>query len=66
MATSVNAFAAVGGQLQLVPQELRTSLTNAVTARGQNNRCPGSMERGEAYKPTPDFNCDITQVPTGK
>ena len=45
VATSVNAYAAVGGQLQLVPQELRTALTDDVTARGQNNRCPGSMER---------------------
>jgi phospholipid/cholesterol/gamma-HCH transport system substrate-binding protein len=37
---------------------------------GQNNRCPGSAERdtGEGtlpFKPTPDFNCDPTQLPPG-
>ena len=70
VATSVNAYAAVGGQLQLVPQELRTSLTDAVTRRGQNNRCPGSMERPAAdgsnpWKPSADFNCDDTMLPPG-
>ncbi|MEJ7784002.1 MAG: MlaD family protein [Solirubrobacteraceae bacterium] len=71
VATSVNAFAAVGGQLQLVPQELRTSLTNAVTARGQNNRCPGSMERpfedgSNPWRESEEFNCDPTQIPPGR
>ena len=70
VATSVNAYAAVGGQLQLVPQELRTQLTDAVTARGQNNRCPGSMERpfpdgSNPWRPTPDFNCDPDMIPPG-
>lgn len=74
VATSVNAYAAVGGQLQLVPQELRTQLTDAVTARGQNNRCPGSMERSwepdgpnaNPWRPFDDFNCDPNQVPPGE
>jgi len=71
VATSVNAFAAVGGQLQLVPQELRTALTDSVTARGQNNRCPGSMERpfedgSNPWRPSEDFNCDPTQIPPGR
>jgi phospholipid/cholesterol/gamma-HCH transport system substrate-binding protein len=70
VATSVNAYAAVGGQLQLVPQELRTQLTDAVTARGQNNRCPGSMERpwedeSNPWQPFATFNCDPTQLPPG-
>ena len=70
VATSVNAYAAVGGQLQLVPQELRTALTDAVTARGQNNRCPGSMERpwedgSNPFVPFDTFNCDPTQLPPG-
>jgi phospholipid/cholesterol/gamma-HCH transport system substrate-binding protein len=72
VATSVNAYAAVGGQLQLVPQELRTALTDAVTARGQNNRCPGSMERpfegdeSNPWVPFDGFNCDPTQIPPGR
>ena len=72
VATSVNAFAAVGGQLFLVPQDLRVALTDAITARGQNNRCPGSMEReaqddhSNPWWPSEDFNCDPTQVPPGE
>jgi phospholipid/cholesterol/gamma-HCH transport system substrate-binding protein len=71
VATSVNAFAAVGSQLQLVPETLRDELGNAVTRRGQTNRCPGSMERPardgtNPYKPSPTTNCDPTQVPPGK
>ena len=54
------------------PQELRDELGNARRrARGQNNRCPGASERPAAdgsnpWKPTPDFNCDPTQIPPGK
>jgi phospholipid/cholesterol/gamma-HCH transport system substrate-binding protein len=71
VATSVNAFAAIGAQLKLVPQELRQELTNAVTRTGQNNRCPGGSERpwedgSNPWKPTEDFNCDPTQIPPGK
>lgn len=70
VATSVNAFAAVGSQLKLVPEGLRDELGNLVVARGQNNRCPGSMERPAPDKSNPwipfkDFNCDPTQVPPG-
>jgi phospholipid/cholesterol/gamma-HCH transport system substrate-binding protein len=70
VATSVNAFAAVGGQLKLVPANLRDELTTLVTARGQTNRCPGSMERpakdgSNPWKPTKDFNCDEQQAPVG-
>ena len=71
VATSVNAFAAVGSQLKLVPEDIRDELGNAVTARGQTNRCPGSMERkardnSNPFKPSPTFNCDETQVPPGR
>ena len=71
VATSVNAFAAVGSQLQLVPETLRDELGNAVTRRGQTNRCPGSMERrardnSNPYKPSQDVDCDPSQVPPGK
>jgi phospholipid/cholesterol/gamma-HCH transport system substrate-binding protein len=71
VATSVNAFAAVGSQLQFVPETLRDELGNAVVRRGQTNRCPGSMERpardkSNALKPSPTFNCDPSQIPPGK
>jgi phospholipid/cholesterol/gamma-HCH transport system substrate-binding protein len=71
VATSVNAFAAIGAQLKLVPQELRNELNDLVVARGQNNRCPGGSERpakdgSNPWKPTADFNCDPTQIPPGK
>jgi phospholipid/cholesterol/gamma-HCH transport system substrate-binding protein len=70
VATSVNAFATVGGTLKLVPQELRDELTGAVTRTGQINRCPGSTERpaedrSNPWKPSPDFNCDPSQIPPG-
>lgn len=70
VATSVNAFAAVGGQLKLVPEGLRDELGNLVTSRGQTNRCPGSMERpatdgSNPWKPSADFNCDLSQKPVG-
>jgi phospholipid/cholesterol/gamma-HCH transport system substrate-binding protein len=71
VATSVNAFAAVGAQLKLIPEELRQEVTNAITRSGQNNRCPGAMERPAAdgsnpWKPTEDFNCDLSQIPPGR
>jgi phospholipid/cholesterol/gamma-HCH transport system substrate-binding protein len=71
VATTANAFAAIGGQLKLVPEALRNEVGNLATASGQNNRCPGSMERqwidkSNAVKPTPDHDCDPTQVPPGK
>jgi phospholipid/cholesterol/gamma-HCH transport system substrate-binding protein len=53
-----------------VPPELRDALLSAGTKIGRNNRCPGSVERrapdgSNPYKPTPDFNCDASQVPIG-
>ena len=53
-----------------IPAELRTLILAAGTHPGRNNRCPGSIERrapdgSNPYKPSPDFNCDDTQVPIG-
>ncbi len=53
-----------------VPGGLRPLLESSSLQTGRNNRCPGSNERRAAdgsnpYKPTPDFNCDATQVPIG-
>ena len=53
-----------------IPSELRTLLLSAGTKPGRNNRCPASIERrapdgSNPYKPSPDFNCDASQVPIG-
>ena len=53
-----------------IPAELRTLILAAGTHPGRDNRCPGSIERrapdgSNPYKPSPDFNCDETQVPIG-
>jgi phospholipid/cholesterol/gamma-HCH transport system substrate-binding protein len=67
VATSVNAFAAVGGQLKPVPQDLRDELNNLVVRRGQNNRCPGASERpaGDGSNPwiPPHITCNPDHVP---
>jgi len=64
-ALHVNAFTLVGGQLQPIPPELRQQAFAAGAQTRQLNRCPGSIERGGIWKPTPDYNCDETQVPLG-
>jgi phospholipid/cholesterol/gamma-HCH transport system substrate-binding protein len=53
-----------------IPAALRNLILSAGVKTGRNNRCPGSIERRAAdgsnpYKPSPDFNCDATQVPIG-
>jgi phospholipid/cholesterol/gamma-HCH transport system substrate-binding protein len=72
VATSVNAFATVGGSLKLVPQQLRDELSKGVARSGQINRCPGSTERpaedgSNPWKPA-EFDaddCDPSQIPPG-
>ena len=53
-----------------IPAELRNLVLGAGVHTGRNNRCPGSIERrapdgANPYKPSPDFNCDASQVPVG-
>jgi phospholipid/cholesterol/gamma-HCH transport system substrate-binding protein len=53
-----------------IPAKLRNLILSAGVKPGRNNRCPGSIERrapdnSNPYKPSPDFNCDETQVPIG-
>ena len=53
-----------------IPASLRNLVLSAGTKVMRNNRCPGSMERrapdgSNPYKPSPDFNCDASQVPIG-
>lgn len=66
VAPHVNAFANVNGVLKpIVDPALQTGVLEGVASINQRNRCPGSVERGGAYKPTPDYNCDLSQVPLG-
>jgi phospholipid/cholesterol/gamma-HCH transport system substrate-binding protein len=60
-AAHVNAFVAANGVLQPVPPELRQQVFNAAAVTNQRNRCPGAADHGSAYKPTPDFHCDLSQ-----
>lgn len=64
-AIAVNAFSSVNGLLTPIPPQLREAALGATLTSGQNNRCPGAIERGALLKPTPDFNCDETQRPVG-
>lgn len=57
-------------ELLPIPVDLRNLLLSAGVKIKQNNRCPGAIERAapdgsNPYKPSPDFNCDATQVATG-
>jgi phospholipid/cholesterol/gamma-HCH transport system substrate-binding protein len=66
-----SAFALAGGQLAPVPPELREKAFQAAASTDQRNRCPGGGEHRSAdgsrpWKPTPDFNCDPSQVLPGK
>ncbi len=70
VSTNVSAFAFVDGQLQLLPEDVRTQFFQQVATLGQRNRCPGSTERpapdgSNPYRPSEDFNCDPTQIPPG-
>src|SRR3954470_13696211 len=60
-AAHVNAFVTAAGVLQPVPPALRDQVFNSTVARDQRNRCPGAADVGSAYKPTPDYNCDLNQ-----
>lgn len=71
-AIHVNAFStaqsAAGGLLSMTPlltPEAQQANLKGIASLGQRNRCPGAAERGSAYKPTPDYNCDLSQVPLG-
>jgi phospholipid/cholesterol/gamma-HCH transport system substrate-binding protein len=68
--TYVNAFAEIGGLVRPIPVPLRNDAGAQVTARDQRNRCPGAAEhpaddRSNPWKPTPDHNCDPSQVLPG-
>jgi phospholipid/cholesterol/gamma-HCH transport system substrate-binding protein len=66
-----DAFILVNGQLTPVPPQLRdAAFTSSGGVRNQRNRCPGAAEHAAEdgsgpYKPSPDYNCDITQTLVG-
>ena len=66
-----SAFAALDGQLTPVPPQLRDQAFQAAAATDQRNRCPGGGDHragdgSRPWKPTPDYNCDPSQVLPGK
>ena len=70
VSTNASFAAFVNGQLVPVPEELRDDVFQQASSLGQRNRCPGSTERpaedkSNPYKPSPDYNCDETQIPPG-
>jgi phospholipid/cholesterol/gamma-HCH transport system substrate-binding protein len=68
----VSAFTVKEGVLAPLAPAVRGSAIREEAMIGQNNRCPGSSERDSfgdgstPWQPTPDFNCDPTQVPPGR
>ena len=64
-APHVSAFTAANGVLTPIPPELREPVFQQLASLGQRDRCPGAIERGAVWKPTPDFPCDDKQVPEG-
>jgi phospholipid/cholesterol/gamma-HCH transport system substrate-binding protein len=66
-----SAFALLNGQLSPVPPELRSAAFESSAALNQRDRCPGAADHAaedgsNPWKPTPDFDCDPTQVLPGK
>lgn len=68
--THVNAFSIKNGVLSPLSPALRGPMLDDLLTVGQNNRCPGSVERdtGEdsmPWRPSEDFNCDPEMLPVG-
>jgi phospholipid/cholesterol/gamma-HCH transport system substrate-binding protein len=66
-----SAFALLNGQLSPVPPELRDQAFSAGATINQRNRCPGAGDQeaddgSNPWRPTEDFNCDPSQVLSGK
>jgi phospholipid/cholesterol/gamma-HCH transport system substrate-binding protein len=67
VASYVNAFGNVDGVLKPILPELRDEAGSQFTARDQRSRCPGAADhvaddKSNPWKPSPDFNCDPSQV----
>ena len=68
--THTNAFSIKNGVLAPFAPALRAESFKELATLGQNNRCPGSVERdigdgSTPLRPSPDFNCDPEQLPVG-
>jgi phospholipid/cholesterol/gamma-HCH transport system substrate-binding protein len=62
----VNLFAPVNGVLKpLLEPALQSEAFKDATSLDQRWRCPGSVERGAAWKPSADFPCDASEEPLG-
>ena len=65
-----NAFTLLNGTLIPIDPGLRDEVFKATANIRQTNRCPGAAERKAAdgsnpWKPTPNFNCDLSQTLPG-
>ena len=66
-----NLFTFLNGQITApIPADLRGMLFSATAAINQRNRCPGSADhpaddKSNPWKPTPDYNCDETELLPG-
>jgi phospholipid/cholesterol/gamma-HCH transport system substrate-binding protein len=66
-----SAFALLNGQLSPVPPELRDEAFSAGATINQRNRCPGAADQeaedgSNPWRPNPEFNCDPSQVLSGR
>jgi phospholipid/cholesterol/gamma-HCH transport system substrate-binding protein len=62
----LNLFAPVNGVLKpLTDPVLQSEAFKDAASLDQRWRCPGAVERGAVYKPTPDFPCDASETPLG-
>ena len=67
----VAAFSFKSGVLQPLAPIARAAELETVAQTNHRNKCPGAGERDSfgdrstPWKPSPDFNCDETQVPLG-
>ena len=69
--THVNAFTLKNGVLAPLAPALRGDDIARNARTGQNDRCPGSIERDPGdgsmpFVPLKEFECDPTQIPPGK
>jgi phospholipid/cholesterol/gamma-HCH transport system substrate-binding protein len=64
-ALHVSAFTAANGVLTPIPPELREPVFQQLASLDQRDRCPGAIERGAMWKPTPDFPCNDKEGPEG-
>ena len=74
VAPYVNAFTNADGVLKPLidanlplvgPNPLQQAASKSAMTTGQMWRCPGAIERGATFKPSPDFPCDESQGPVG-